>query len=89
MDLYFYLEEPNNIGVWGGDTASYEINNVRYVAHEVNLDDAFVNQMKSSMQATGGVLSLSSTTYKYNQITSVGKMDAGINDDINISDELL
>ena len=71
LDLYFYLEQPNNIGVWSGNvgTHDYKITEVKYVAHEVNLDDAFVNQMKASMQATGGVLSLSSTTYKYNNIT--------------------
>jgi hypothetical protein len=72
LDLYFYLEQPINVGVWSanaGNTLDYKITEFKYVAHEVNLDDAFVNQMKSSMQATGGVLSLSSTTYKYNNIT--------------------
>ena len=72
LDLYFYLEQPKNIGVWSANAAethNYSITEVKYVAHEVNLDDAFVNQMKASMQATGGVLSLSSTTYKYNNIT--------------------
>lgn len=31
----------------------------------MDLDDSFVNQMKMSIQATGGVLSLASTTYKH------------------------
>ena len=78
LDLYFYLEDAHNIGVWSAalaNTQDYEITDVKYVAHEVNLDDAFVNQMKSSMSATGGVLSLSSTTYKYNNVTGVGKLD--------------
>ena len=87
IDLYFYLEGSKNIGCWSGDPADpgYEINNVRYVAHEVNLDDAFVNQMKASMQATGGVLSLSSTTYRYNQITGVGNINQGGQEDLSIS----
>ena len=57
---------------------------MKYVAHEVNLDDAFVNQMKASMQATGGVLSLSSTTYRYNQV-NFGKLTTGGTEDISIS----
>jgi len=32
----------------------WEISEVKYVAHEVNLDDMFTNQMKMSIQATGG-----------------------------------
>ena len=90
LDLYFYLEDAHNVGVWSAaaaNTQDYEITDVRYVAHEVNLDDAFVNQMKASMSATGGVLSLSSTTYKYNNVTGVGKLDlaAADSETLNIS----
>ena len=87
LDLYFYCEQPANVGVWADAVADikYEISSVRYVAHEVNLEDAFVNQMKASMQATGGVLSLSSTTYRHNQITGVGALDSAVDDDLNIS----
>ena len=35
------------------------------MAHEVILQDNFVNQMNQSMMATGGMLSMSSTTYRY------------------------
>ena len=59
----------------------YEITKVKYVAHEVNLDDGFVNQMKASMSATGGLLSLSSTTYRYYQQQHAG----GTTEDHNIS----
>lgn len=90
LDLYFYLEDAQNVGVWSANAANthdYQITDVKYVAHEVNLDDAFVNQMKASMQATGGVLSLSSTTYKYNNVTGVGKLSiaAAENETLNIS----
>ena len=69
------------------ETHDYEISDVKYVAHEVNLDDSFVNQMKASMQATGGVLSLSSTTYKYNAINGITDLTlAGTTSDtLNIS----
>ena len=87
IDLYFYLEQGVNIGCWdnaiAGPDGGYKITEVKYVAHEVNLDDAFVNQMKSSMQATGGVLSLASTTYRYNQVSGGDVATAG--GDFNIS----
>eukprot|EP01045_Picozoa_sp_COSAG04_P019255 COSAG04_NODE_1855_length_5385_cov_4.796443_1_plen_371_part_10 len=87
LDLYFYLEQPLNIGVHAAReaTADYSITDVRYVAHEVNLDDAFVNQMKASMQATGGVLSLSSTTYRYNNITGAQSLADTGSESLNIS----
>ena len=89
LDLYFYLDDPLNVGVHAAReaTANYEISEVRYVAHEVNLDDAFVNQMKASMQATGGVLSLSSTTYKYNNITGTSALNSAStqSESLNIS----
>ena len=48
------------------------------MAHEVILQDNFVNQMKQSMMATGGMLSMSSTTYRYysynNPANQVGRL---------------
>ena len=89
IDLYFYLEAGVNVGCWAGGTAAeadYQITEVKYIAHEVNLDDAFVNQMKASMQATGGVLSLSSTTYRYNNISGVNNLkDGATSETINIA----
>ena len=68
LDVYLTLNPAVDIGVWSGASPdTYEINSVKYVTHEVNLDDSFVNQMKASMGATGGVLSMSSTTYRYYQ----------------------
>ena len=83
LDLYFTLAPHVEVGCWSGIPAvGYEISNVKYVAHEVNLDDGFVNQMKSSMSATGGMLSLSSTTYRYYQQQHVGNTTS---EDHNIS----
>ena len=70
LDIYLYLNNAVDIGVWSGaPAAGYQIDDVKYIAHEVNLDDTFTQQMKSSMNATGGVLSMSSTTYRYYQHT--------------------
>jgi len=67
IDIYLTLNSAADIGAWSGAVAAnqWEISEVKYVAHEVNLDDMFTNQMKMSIQATGGVLSLASTTYKH------------------------
>lgn len=82
LDLYFTLNPAVDIGVWGDDPGGdgYELSNVKYIAHEVNLDDGFVNQMKASMQASGGLLSMSSTTYRYyqQQMTTAGQEDFNI-----------
>ena len=67
IDIYLTLNPAQDIGHWSGAPQSnqWAIDDVKYVAHEVNLDDMFTNQMKMSIQATGGVLSLASTTYKH------------------------
>ncbi len=67
IDIYLTLNPAADIGSWSGAVAAnqWDISEVKYVAHEVNLDDMFTNQMKMSIQATGGVLSLASTTYKH------------------------
>ena len=65
IDIYLTLNPTTDIGAWSAAPTQYKICDVKYIAHEVNLDDAFVNQMKASIQATGGVLSLASTTYRH------------------------
>ena len=74
LDLYFYVNPAVDIGAWtpaatevvySGSPFRYKIDEFKYVAHEVILQDNFVNQMKQSMMATGGMLSMSSTTYHY------------------------
>ena len=85
LDVYLHLDSTLNVGVWSDvPDADYEINSVKYVAHEVNLDDSFVNQMKASMAATNGVLSLSSTTYRYNLVSDSTSAGEGIKD-LNIA----
>eukprot|EP01049_Picozoa_sp_SAG25_P002243 SAG25_NODE_115_length_14839_cov_35.722524_2_plen_483_part_00 len=81
LDIYLTLNPTKEIGCYAGQpTTDYTLSNVQYVAHEVHLDDGFVNQMKASMAATGGMLSLSSTTYRYYQLTGTAASE-----DLNIS----
>ena len=65
IDVYLTLNPAIAIGHWSGAPTQYKISDVKYVAHEVHLDDNFTNQMKMSIQSTGGVLSLASTTYRH------------------------
>ena len=67
LDIFLTLTPGLDIGVWNDDPGGgfYNIRNVKYIGHEVNLDSGFVEQMKASMNATGGLLSMSSTTYRY------------------------
>ena len=84
LDIYLYLNNAVDIGVWSGAPGlGYQIDDVKYIAHEVNLDDTFTQQMKASMGATGGVLSMSSTTYRYYQHTKGA--GAGTSHTANIS----
>jgi hypothetical protein len=81
LDIYLTLNPTKEIGCYAVEpTTDYTLSNVQYVAHEVHLDDGFVNQMKASMAATGGMLSLSSTTYRYYQLTGTAASE-----DLNIS----
>lgn len=85
LDIYLHLDNTLNVGVFSAaPDADYTISDVKYVAHEVNLDDSFVNQMRASMAATNGVLSLSSTTYRYN-LVSDGQSTCDATRDLNIA----
>ena len=54
--------------------AAYEISNVRYHAHLVDVDRSFYDRMRMAMQASGGVLQMSGTTYKH----YMDKLPAGL-----------
>ena len=85
LDIYLHLDNTLNVGVFDvAPDADYEIKDVKYVAHEVNLDDSFVAQMRASMSATNGVLSLSSTTYRYNLVSDTTSVCDGARD-LNIA----
>ena len=67
LDLFLYLEPSVNIGVWGGAPTGdgYEITNVKYHCHLVDVDKGFYDRMRQSMMASGGVLQFSGTTYRH------------------------
>ena len=67
LDVYLTLTPGVDIGVWNNapDGDIYSISNVKYIGHEVTLDPSFIDQMKASMMATDGFLSMSSTSYRY------------------------
>ena len=69
LDILIYLEDGANIGSWAanldGDTGGYEITNVRYHCHLVDVDKSFYDRMRQSMMSSGGVLQFSGTTYKH------------------------
>lgn len=75
LDIYLYLEDAVNVGVYhnltrntaSGNKFSYQITDVRYHCHMVDVDRSFYDRMRQSMMASGGVLQLSGTTYKHYQ----------------------
>ena len=71
LDIYLHLEDAVNVGAFRthlGITETkpkYEISNVRFHAHLVDVDRSFYDRMRMAMQAAGGVLQMSGTTYKH------------------------
>ena len=67
LDILIYLEDAVNIGAWGADPTGtgYEITDVRYHCHLVDVDKSFYDRMRQSMMSSGGVLQFSGTTYKH------------------------
>ena len=71
LDIYLHLEDAVNVGAFRthvgitGTKPAYKIDNVRYHAHLVDVDRSFYDRMRMAMQASGGVLQMSGTTYKH------------------------
>ena len=71
LDIYIHLEDAINVGAYRRHLGvldlkpKYEITNVRYHAHLVDVDRSFYDRMRMAMQASGGVLQMSGTTYKH------------------------
>jgi len=67
------LDSANSIGCSSTGVAGtigpldcdWTISNVRYVAHLINLQREFYERLRMVMEANGGVLALSGTTYKH------------------------
>ena len=67
LDILIYLEDAVNIGAWEAAPvgSGYEITDVRYHCHLVDVDKSFYDRMRQSMMSSGGVLQFSGTTYKH------------------------
>ena len=85
LDINLYLEDAINIGIYGAAAVpDYEISDVRYHCHFVDVDRTFYDRMKSAMMASGGFLQLSGTTYRHYMDTHTG----GANHTLQISTRL-
>ena len=78
ITIVLHLETGANIGAWVGSgeaaalnplvstqALNYNITNVRFCAHLVDLDRAFYERLRSTIEASGGVMTLASTTYRH------------------------
>ena len=79
MNAGFTIEltlcDANRIGITQTETAGadagafianlWEVNNVRYVAHLIDLDRSFYDRLRSVMEGSGGVLQLAGQTYRH------------------------
>ena len=67
LDILIYLEDAVNIGAWEAAPvgSGYEITDVRYHCHLVDVGKSFYDRMRQSMMSSGGVLQFSGTTYKH------------------------
>ena len=78
ITIVLHLESGANIGAWVGNgnagaanplvsttALNYNITNVRFCAHLVDLDRAFYERLRSTIEASGGVMTLNSTTYRH------------------------
>ena len=74
IDVIFHFAAPEALGVWtdanaavagAATTPQYSVNNVRFVAHEVQLDNTFYDILRSSVAASNWVLSMAGTTWRH------------------------
>ena len=77
ITIVLHLESGSNVGAWVGSgrggvaplvsstAVNYQITNVRFCAHLVDLDRSFYERLRSTMEASGGVMTLASTTYRH------------------------
>eukprot|EP01050_Picozoa_sp_SAG11_P016460 SAG11_NODE_2250_length_3633_cov_129.866440_2_plen_488_part_00 len=66
LDINLYLEDAVNVMcVDNAATPNYQISDVRYHCHLVDVDKTFYDRMRSAMMASGGFLQLAGTTYRH------------------------
>ena len=75
------LAPPAEVGIWGGAVGTgYNISDVRYNAHLIDLERSFYERLRMVQQSSGGVLQLSGATYRhYADRVAAGAGNATIN----------
>ena len=86
IDVIFHLADAANVGVWQANDGNcdYTIQDVRFVAHEVQLDNTFYDRLRASVAASNGVLSMAGTTWRH-YLNIIPNGSANGNADINIA----
>jgi hypothetical protein len=62
--LELELGPASDVGVKNGGVINYEISNVRYVAHLIDLQRDFYDKLRMVMEGSGGVLQLTGSTFR-------------------------
>ena len=62
--LELELGPADDLGVKAGGSLNYEISNVRYVAHLIDLQRDFYDKLRMVMEGSGGVLQLTGSTFR-------------------------
>lgn len=62
--LELELGPANDLGVAAGGNLNYEVSNVRYVAHLIDLQRDFYDKLRMVMEGSGGVLQLTGSTFR-------------------------
>ena len=76
LELEFDIAE--SAGAYAGGAANFQIENVRYMAHMVQLQRDFYDKLRMVMEGSGGVLQLAGTTYRHFQSTYANATSATI-----------
>ena len=66
LDIEIHLESGVRLGCCADDTPIvYEISNVRYVAHLIDLQRDFYDMLRMTQQQSGGVIQIAGQTYRH------------------------
>tara|TARA_R110001592_G_scaffold357277_2_gene660155 strand:- start:1699 stop:3105 length:1407 start_codon:yes stop_codon:yes gene_type:complete len=82
IDIEIHLESGVRVCSSSADrSATYEISNVRYVAHLVDLQRDFYDMLRMTQQQSGGVIQIAGQTYRHfsNTIAATSKGEVNFN----------
>ena len=66
LDIEIHLAQGVDIGIsdQGTNTIAYQVRNVRYVAHLIDLQRDFYDMLRQTQQASGGVIQIAGQTFR-------------------------